>query len=80
MNLSACELEWIVNNCKLLQDLHRQMDRCQSANALTRDNEAEAMASTTPNLKRLNIGGLSVTTAGVHKILGTCSELDELSL
>ncbi|XP_028776335.1 F-box protein FBW2-like [Neltuma alba] len=80
MNMGAFGLELIGKNCKLLEKPHREMDQYDTGDEPPRDDEAMAIAFTMPNLKHLDIGGHSMTTEGVRKILGACSRLEYLRL
>ena len=69
-------IEAIGNNCKLLKGLCRRMPDPM----VDSDYEVNAIASTMPNLKHLDLFGHGLTTKCVSKILGGCPKLEYLSI
>lgn len=82
MNMSACGLEVVGKNCILLEGLCRNMHPWHTGDhdEPSRDDEAVAIASTMPKLKHLEVACHWMTTEGVHKILGACSNLEYLDM
>ncbi|EEF48533.1 F-box protein FBW2 [Ricinus communis] len=79
--ISARALEAIGKNCKLLSGLCRNVELSSSANQLLQDDEAQAIASTMPKLKHLEVAyHLLINTESVLKILSSCPELEFLNL
>ncbi|XP_058087029.1 F-box protein FBW2-like [Magnolia sinica] len=85
LDISFCEkigsraLEVIGQNCKSLVELWRRRDPTES-DKVCQDDEAHAIATTMPKIKRLNMGYCLLTTRGVLEILSKCSELEFLDV
>ncbi|XP_019152854.1 PREDICTED: F-box protein FBW2-like [Ipomoea nil] len=80
--ISARSLEAIGKNCKLLEGLRRNMHPLIMEERLSQDNEeAHAIATTMPNLKRLETAYLRyINTIGALEIIHSCPQLEYLDL
>lgn len=86
MDLSYCckidahALETIGKHCKLLVGLCRNMHPNDPAKKPEHDDEANAIATTMPKLKRLEMAYNVLITTSILKILSSCSELELLDI
>lgn len=78
--IGAPALEAIGKHCKLLEVLCRNMHPLDTADKLSQDDEANAIASTMPKLKRLEMAYHVISTEIVLKILSSCTLLEFLDL
>ncbi|OUZ99617.1 F-box domain [Macleaya cordata] len=80
-NIGARSLEAIGKNCKSLVELRRVMKPAEMEHSkLFQDDEAHAIATTMPKLKKLEVSNLLLTTVGVVEILLNCQELEFLDI
>ncbi|KAJ8772080.1 hypothetical protein K2173_027257 [Erythroxylum novogranatense] len=77
--IGARAFEAIGKHCKLLVGLCRNMYPLMDGDK-SQEDEANAIATTMPKLKRLEIAYLRISTDGVLKILSGCPELEYLDL
>lgn len=86
LDLSYCvkiggrALEIIGRHCKLLAGLCRNMHPLDTADMASQDDEAYAIASTMPKLKRLEMAYHLVSTESLLKILSSCTQLEFMDL
>ncbi|KAJ4869549.1 F-box protein FBW2 [Raphanus sativus] len=73
-------IQAICKHCQSLIEFSRNMHPLDVASVVSHDNEAYAIASTMPKLKRLEISYHRVSTEGVLKILSSCIFLEFLEL
>ncbi|KAJ6997667.1 hypothetical protein NC653_014043 [Populus alba x Populus x berolinensis] len=73
--ISGCALEAIGKHCKLLVGLCRNMHPLDTEDMETQDDEAYAIATTMPKLKRLEMAYHLVSTEILLQILSNCTDL-----
>lgn len=78
--MGAPALEAIGKHCKFLTGLRRIMHPPEIVDKPSQDDEALAIASTMPKLKRLEMSYLLISTEAVLKILASCCELELLDV
>lgn len=78
--IGARALAIIGKNCKMLLTLCRNMPPINSSAKSSPEDEAHAIASTMPRLKRLEIAYQLITTKSLLEILSSCSDLEFLDL
>ncbi|KAB5557079.1 hypothetical protein DKX38_007988 [Salix brachista] len=78
--ISGCALEAIGKHCKLLAGLCRNMHPLDTEGMETQDDEAHAIATMMPKLKRLEMAYHLVSTEGLLQILSSCTELEFMDL
>ncbi|XP_011003034.1 PREDICTED: F-box protein FBW2-like [Populus euphratica] len=78
--ISGCALEAIGKHCKLLVGLCRNMHPLDTEGMETQDDEAYAIATTMPKLKRLEMVYHLVSTESLLQILSSCTELEFMDL
>ncbi|KAL1310098.1 hypothetical protein AAHE18_17G223100 [Arachis hypogaea] len=78
LKMGAHGLEMIGKNCKLLEGLCRNMHPLDTAGKPLKDDEANAIASTMPKLKHLEMAYHLISTSGVPQILSNCPKLEFL--
>ncbi|MBA0623785.1 hypothetical protein Godav_009226 [Gossypium davidsonii] len=78
--IGARALEAIGRHCKLLVTLCRNMHPLDAAGKLLQDDEANAIATTMPRLKRLEMAYHLISTGSVMNILASCPQLELLDL
>ncbi|KAH7567733.1 hypothetical protein ACOSP7_010166 [Xanthoceras sorbifolium] len=78
--IGARALEAIGKHCKLLVGLCRNMHPLDTADKSSQDDEANAIVTTMPKLKRLEMAYNVISTESVLKILSSCSKLEFLDL
>ena len=78
--ISGCALEATGKHCKLLVGLCRNMHPLDTESMETQDDEAYAIATTMPQLKRLEMAYHLVSTESLLQILSSCTELEFMDL
>lgn len=80
VKIGADALEIIGKNCKVLEVFCRNMHPLDTSGKPSDDVEAFAIASTMPNLKRLEMTYHRISNDGVHQILSFCPKLEYLDI
>ena len=80
IKINAYAIEVIGKNCKMLEGLCRNMHPLDTAGKPLINDEAYAIASTMPKLKRLEMAYHLVSTEGILQILSVCTKLEFLDL
>ncbi|KAA8538112.1 hypothetical protein F0562_027720 [Nyssa sinensis] len=78
--IGAPALEAIGKHCKLLTGLRRNMHPLDTEGKISQDDEARAIATTMPKLKRLEMAYLLIDTESVLEIISSCPQLEFLDL
>ncbi|XP_057439954.1 F-box protein FBW2-like [Lotus japonicus] len=80
IRIGSQALETIGKNCKQLEVLRRNMHPSDTFGKPLNDDEALAIASNMPKLKRLGLTYNLMTNTGILQILSSCHELEHLDL
>lgn len=80
IQIGSQALETIGKNCKQLEVLRRNMHPNDTFGKPLKDDEALAIASNMPKLKRLGLTYNLMTNTGILQILSSCHELEHLDL
>lgn len=80
VEIGANALEIIGKNCKVLEVFCRNLHPSDTYDKPPEDVEAFAIASTMPNIKRLEMTYHRISDDGVHQILSFCPKLEYLDM
>ncbi|CAI0549248.1 unnamed protein product [Linum tenue] len=78
--IDARALELVGNKCKHLEGLCRNMHPLDKADKAVQEDEANAIATTMPSLKHLEMAYHQISTENALKILSSCTGLEYMDL